>query len=74
VDFKRGITFLFQDPRWLIKIGIGTLIVLVPILNLAAIGYSLDVMRNVYNTSRLVVRRFHPPWYSVPIEIVCKEG
>jgi hypothetical protein len=49
MDFKRGLTFLVQDPQWLAKIAVGTLISLVPILNFAAVGYSLDVLRNVYH-------------------------
>lgn len=47
MDFKRGLTFVTQDQNWLSKVGVGTLISLVPILNFAGIGYSMDVTRNV---------------------------
>jgi len=49
VDFKRALSFMTQDPQWIAKVGIGTLVSLVPILNFAAMGYNLDVMRNVYD-------------------------
>jgi hypothetical protein len=48
VDFKRALSFMTQDPQWIAKVGIGTLVSLVPILNFAAMGYRLDVIRNVY--------------------------
>ena len=37
-----------QDPDWLVKTLLGSVISMVPILNFAATGYSLDVVRNVY--------------------------
>ncbi len=48
MDFKRGLSFMTQDPQWIAKVVIGTLVSLVPILNFAAIGYTMDVVRNVY--------------------------
>jgi hypothetical protein len=57
MDFGKALTFMFQDPNWVSKIGIGILVLLVGIvlspvlIGLAAIfiltGYSLDVVRNV---------------------------
>jgi hypothetical protein len=57
MDVGKAFTFMFQDPNWVSKIGIGVLvllagIVLTPVLiGLAAVfilmGYSLDVVRNV---------------------------
>ena len=49
MDFGRGVSYIRQDPAWLAKVLIGSLISLVPILNFAALGYALDVLRNVYN-------------------------
>jgi hypothetical protein len=47
MDFGRGLRFPFGDQQWVSKVLIGTLISLVPILNLAATGYMLDVTRAV---------------------------
>jgi hypothetical protein len=49
MDLKRGLTFVTRDPEWIVKVLIGTVISLVPILNFTAIGYALDVTRNVNN-------------------------
>jgi hypothetical protein len=49
MDLMRGVRYPLQDSDWLKKVGIGTLISFVPIFNLAATGYSYDVLRNVYN-------------------------
>jgi len=48
MDFGRGVSYIRQDPAWLAKIIIGSLISFIPVLNFAAIGYALDVLRNVY--------------------------
>lgn len=48
MDLKRSLTFPTQDPNWLTKVGIGTLISLVPIFNLTAHGYSMDTLCTVY--------------------------
>lgn len=57
MDFGKAFTFMFEDPDWLRKLGIGTVVALigaifapvllglVPLLMLA--GYMLDVVRNV---------------------------
>jgi hypothetical protein len=57
MDFGKAFTFMFDDPNWLRKLGIGTLvgllgIVLMPILIgviplLMVVGYTLDALRNV---------------------------
>jgi hypothetical protein len=49
MDYGRGVSYIRQDPAWLAKVLIGSLISFVPILNFAALGYALDVLRNVYN-------------------------
>ena len=48
MDFGRGLAYIRQDPTWLVKTLLGSLISMVPILNFAATGYGLDVLRNVY--------------------------
>lgn len=57
MDFGKAFTFMFEDPNWLSKLGIGTLvglfgiifmpflIGLIPIIIL--FGYALDTLRNV---------------------------
>lgn len=57
MDFGKALTFMFQDPNWVAKIGIGILLTLAgmvfsPVLiGFVAIfiltGYTLDVVRNV---------------------------
>jgi hypothetical protein len=57
MDFGKAFTFMFDDPNWVRKLGIGTLvgvlgIVLMPILIgfvplIMVLGYSLDALRNV---------------------------
>jgi hypothetical protein len=57
MDFGKAFTFMFADPNWVRKLGIGTLvgflgIVLMPILIgviplIMVVGYTLDALRNV---------------------------
>ncbi len=57
MDFGKALTFMFQDPNWVAKLGIGILVTLAGIvfspvlIGFVAIfilmGYSLDVVRNV---------------------------
>jgi hypothetical protein len=57
MDFGKALTFMFQDPRWVAKLGIGILVTLAGIvfspvlIGFVAIfiltGYTVDVVRNV---------------------------
>lgn len=57
MDFGKAFTFMFEDPEWLRKLGIGVLVALVGILFspiliglvplIMLLGYSLDTLRNV---------------------------
>jgi hypothetical protein len=57
MDFGKAFTYMFEDPDWLRKLGIGTLIGLLAIIFtpvliglvplIMLMGYSLDVLRNV---------------------------
>lgn len=61
MDFGKAFTFMFEDPDWLRKLGIGTaigavgllfmpfLVGLIPFMILT--GYTVDVLRNVMNGS-----------------------
>lgn len=68
MDFGKAFMFMFEDPEWLKKLGIGTLVGLVGILLapvligiiplIVLIGYTVDVVRNVMNGSE----RQLPEW------------
>jgi len=57
MDFGKALTFMFQDPQWVAKLGIGVLVTLAGIvfspvlIGFVAIfvltGYTIDVVRNV---------------------------
>jgi len=57
MDFGKAFTFMFEDPDWVRKLGIGTIVGLVALLlspvliglvpMLMILGYCLDVLRNV---------------------------
>jgi len=42
-------TYIFKDKRWMNKLGIGILIMFVPILNFALTGYMIGIIENVMN-------------------------
>ncbi len=48
MDYGRGISYVRQDPGWVAKTIIGSLITMIPIVNFAATGYAMDVLRNVH--------------------------
>ena len=58
MDIGKSLQYTFEDERWLSKLGIGALISLVPILNLAWVGYYIDIMRNVMDDKALPL----PEW------------
>lgn len=45
MDFQRSFSYVFEDPSWLQKILIGSLVSLIPVINFAAIGFALETMR-----------------------------
>ncbi|MGQ9503240.1 MAG: DUF4013 domain-containing protein [Anaerolineae bacterium] len=47
MDVGSSFTYMFQDRDWLKKILIGGVITLIPIVNFAALGYVVQVVRNV---------------------------
>lgn len=49
MDFGKAFSYVFDDPDWVKKVLLGGVITLVPILNFAASGYSLEVTRRVIN-------------------------
>jgi len=49
MDFGKAFSYVSEDSDWLKKIGLGGVIAIVPILNFAVAGYSLEVSRRVIN-------------------------
>jgi hypothetical protein len=47
MDFGKAVSFTFDDPDWIKKVVIGGVVTLVPILNFASYGYSIEVTRRV---------------------------
>lgn len=47
MDLGKSLGFVFEDERWISKVLIGGVISVVPILNLAAVGYAIRTLRNV---------------------------
>jgi hypothetical protein len=47
VSIGKALTHIFDDPKWLNKSIVGSLIAMVPILNFALIGYELQIVRAV---------------------------
>jgi hypothetical protein len=58
VDIGSSFGYMFQDQDWPKKIIVGGLISLVPILNFAALGYLVQVIRNVRDGQALPL----PEW------------
>lgn len=46
MDIKRAFTYPFEDPAWKEKLGIGSLVMMVPILSFATLGFTTQLMRN----------------------------
>lgn len=47
MDIGSSFSYMFQDKDWIKKILIGGLVAFVPIVNFAAIGYTIQIIRNV---------------------------
>ena len=47
MDIGSSFTYMFQDKDWIKKILIGGVVLFVPIVNFAAIGYMIQIIRNV---------------------------
>lgn len=47
MDIGKSFTYMMQDPNWIMKILIGGVVGIIPIVNFAAYGYMLTVMKNV---------------------------
>ena len=47
MDIGKSIGFVFEDKDWITKVLIGGIVSLIPIVNLAALGYALRTLQNV---------------------------
>ncbi len=47
MDIGKAFAYVFEDKNWLVKILIGGLLLLIPIVNFIPIGYALTALRNV---------------------------
>jgi hypothetical protein len=47
MQIAKAFSYAFEDPRWPQKLGLGAVIAIVPVLNLAWMGYCIAVMRRV---------------------------
>jgi hypothetical protein len=47
MDIGKSVSYIFEDDGWPTKLGLGALIMFVPVLNFAAIGYEVKVVRSV---------------------------
>jgi hypothetical protein len=47
MDIGKSFTYVFEDPNWIMKILIGGIVLLIPIVDFAVFGYMLTTMKNV---------------------------
>lgn len=47
MDIGKAFSFVFDDENWIVKLLIGGLIAIIPIVNFAAFGYMVQVVKNV---------------------------
>lgn len=47
MDVGKSFSYISEDDQWVKKLGIGALIGMIPILNFAAMGYQVQIARNV---------------------------
>jgi len=47
MDIGKSFTFVFDDPDWIKKLVIGSIIAVIPIVNFAAVGYIAELVRTV---------------------------
>jgi hypothetical protein len=58
MDIGSSFTYMFEDDNWIKKILIGGVVSLIPIVNFAAIGYLIQVIRNARDRQPLPL----PEW------------
>jgi hypothetical protein len=58
MDISSSFSYMFQDEGWIKKILIGGVVGIIPIVNFAAIGYMIQIIRNVRDGQALPL----PEW------------
>jgi hypothetical protein len=51
MDIGKSFSYPFEDKEWISKLGLGAVITIVPVLNLAWSGYMVGIIRNVMNNA-----------------------
>ena len=49
MDLGRAFSYAFEDEEWTTKLGITAVIGIIPIINLAVLGWALDLIKNMLN-------------------------
>lgn len=47
MDIGKSFTYVFEDANWIMKIVIGGIVTMIPIVNFAALGYMITTLKNV---------------------------
>lgn len=47
MDIGKSFTYVFEDPNWIMKVLIGGIVLFIPIVDFAVLGYMLTTMKNV---------------------------
>jgi len=58
VDVKKALTFPFNDQNWVVKLLIGLVLTIIPIVNFFSMGYVYEVFKKVVNKQE----PFLPEW------------
>lgn len=52
MDIAKAFSFMFEDERWVSKVLIGGLLIFIPFINFAVLGYTIKVAQNVAQGSQ----------------------
>jgi hypothetical protein len=47
MDIGKSFTYVFEDPNWIMKVLIGGIVSIIPIVNFAALGFMVTTLKNV---------------------------
>lgn len=52
MDYGKSFTYMFEEDNWITKFLIGIVVNIIPIVNFAAMGYVLEIVKNVRDGSQ----------------------
>jgi hypothetical protein len=52
MDIGKSFTYMFEDPNWMMKILIGGIVSMIPIVNFAGLGYGATALKNIAEGSQ----------------------